>query len=72
MQMRPSTTSPGRTYKFYRGEPVFEFVCSLSNTTFNYSWTNQITNTTCINIKSLIGNDEKRYHTQLFRVNVTD
>ena len=25
MSMRPSSTNPGRTYKFYTGQPVFEF-----------------------------------------------
>lgn len=72
MQMRPSATSPGRTYKFYRGEAIFEFGYGLSYTTFNYSWINHTIDTTNISIKSLIDKDEKRYHTQVFRVNVTN
>ena len=35
--MRPSTTSPGRTYKFYTGAPVFAFGFGLSYSRFSYS-----------------------------------
>ena len=35
MSMRPSSTNPGRTYKFYTGKPVFEFGFGLSYTTFS-------------------------------------
>jgi hypothetical protein len=71
MQMRPSATSPGRTYKFYRGEAVFEFGYGLSYTTFNYLWNNQTMNTS-VAIESLIENDEKKFHLHLYRVNVTN
>ena len=37
MRMRPSSTNPGRTYKFYTGTPVYEFGSGLSYTTFAYS-----------------------------------
>jgi len=40
MQMRPSPTNPGRTYKFYTGQAVFEFGYGLSYTTFDYAWYN--------------------------------
>jgi beta-D-xylosidase 4 len=40
MQMRPSPTNPGRTYKFYTGQAVYEFGYGLSYTTFTYSWSN--------------------------------
>jgi beta-D-xylosidase 4 len=42
MQMRPSATNPGRTYKFYTGQAVYEFGTRLSYTTFSYSWSNDI------------------------------
>ena len=35
MSMR---TSPGRSYKFYTGTPVFQFGDGLSYTTFTYKW----------------------------------
>ncbi len=38
--MRPSSTSPGRTYKFYTGQPIFEFGYGLSYTNFSYVWYN--------------------------------
>ncbi len=37
MSMRPSTTNPDRTYKFYTGQPVYEFGYGLSYTTFSYA-----------------------------------
>lgn len=35
MSMR---ASPGRTYKFYTGKPLFSFADGLSYTTFTYKW----------------------------------
>ena len=73
MQMRPSAKNPGRTYKFYTGQAVFEFGTGLSYTTFNYSWYNDSTNS-IVSIKSLMKNnyDEKKVLLHLYRVNVTN
>ena len=73
MSMRPSTTSPGRTYKFYTGQPVFEFGSGLSYTTFSYHWYND-TNTLSYSIESLLNNkyDIRGLLIELFRVNVTN
>lgn len=38
MALRPSATSPGRTYKWYTGTPVYEFGHGLHYTTFKFSW----------------------------------
>lgn len=38
MSLQPSSTSPGRTYKYYTGTPVFEFGHGLHYTTFEVSW----------------------------------
>ncbi|CAF0907228.1 unnamed protein product [Rotaria sordida] len=73
MQMRPSPTNPGRTYKFYTGQAVFEFGYGLSYTTFNYSWYNNSMNS-IFSIRSLMKNNynEKKLHLQFYRVNVTN
>ncbi|CAF1363822.1 unnamed protein product [Rotaria sordida] len=70
MRMRPSDISPGRTYKFYTGQPVFEFGYGLSYTTFSYHWYND-SNTIFYSIESLFYN---KYDVliELFRVNVTN
>ncbi|KAK7699495.1 hypothetical protein SLS64_011633 [Diaporthe eres] len=36
--LRPSNSSPGRTYKWYNKEPVLPFGYGLHYTTFSYSW----------------------------------
>jgi len=73
MSMRPSSTNPGRTYKFYTGQPVFEFGFGLSYTTFSYAWYNDSTSVS-YSIQSLTKNDSTRLnmHMQSFRVNVTN
>ncbi|KZV77767.1 glycoside hydrolase family 3 protein [Peniophora sp. CONT] len=38
MNLRPSATNPGRTYKWYTGTPVFEFGTGLHYTNFTLSW----------------------------------
>ena len=74
MQMRPSPTNPGRTYKFYTGQPVFEFGHGLSYTTFSYTWSNDSTDST-ISIQSLMkmrSQQQRKVLLQLYRVNVTN
>jgi beta-D-xylosidase 4 len=73
MQMRPSPTNPGRSYKFYTGQAVFEFGYGLSYTTFSYSWYND-SMTSIFSIESLMKNnyDESKLLVRLFRVNVTN
>jgi hypothetical protein len=73
MSMRPSTTNPGRTYKFYTGQPVYEFGYGLSYTTFSYAWYNDTT-TASHSIESLMKITYETRHVakQLFRVNVTN
>jgi beta-D-xylosidase 4 len=73
MQMRPSATSPGRTYKFYTGQAAYEFGAGLSYTTFNYSWSND-TAMTEYSIRALMNNDydQQRVLVRLLRVNVTN
>lgn len=38
MNMRPVNGSPGRTYRFYTGEPVYPFGHGLSYSTFQYTF----------------------------------
>jgi hypothetical protein len=73
IQMRPSPTNPGRTYKFYTGQPVFEFGYGLSYTTFSYTWYNDSINS-IVSIYSLIKNksNEHKVLLHLYRVNVTN
>ena len=74
MQMRPSSTNPGRTYKFYTGQAVYEFGTGLSYTTFSYSWSND-TVISSFSIGTLLKNNnyhETRVNVCNFRVNVTN
>jgi xylan 1,4-beta-xylosidase len=38
MSLRPSASSPGRTYRWYKDTPVYEFGFGLHYTTFNVAW----------------------------------
>ncbi|KAL0576686.1 hypothetical protein V5O48_005285 [Marasmius crinis-equi] len=38
MALRPSTSSAGRTYKWYTGQPVFEFGSGLHYSVFDFAW----------------------------------
>ena len=73
MQMRPSSTNPGRTYKFYIGQAVFQFGDGLSYTTFNYSWDNDSINS-IVSIQSLtnLNSNQSKILFQSYRVNVTN
>jgi beta-glucosidase-like glycosyl hydrolase len=58
MSMR---TPPGRTYKFYTGEPIYWFGDGLSYTTFSYNWSDS--DMPCaINIDDLMGNMMVRFN----------
>ena len=52
MSLRPHVSSPGRTYKWYTGTPVYEFGFGLHYTTFNVSWS--LTPPSTFDISSLI------------------
>jgi len=73
MQLRPSKTNPGRTYKFYTGQAVYEFGTGLSYTTFSYSSSNN-SSIFSYSIRKLLGKSysERRVLVQSFRVNVTN
>ncbi len=73
MQMRPSAVNPGRTYKFYTGQAVYEFGTGLSYTTFAYSWINDSL-ISSYSIRRLLTNlhEERNILVDLFRVNVTN
>jgi beta-D-xylosidase 4 len=75
MQMRPSPTNPGRTYKFYTGQAVYEFGYGLSYTTFTYSWSNNLS-IFSYSIYTLTKHtdhvDKRRVLVQQFWVNVTN
>ncbi|OAX36323.1 glycoside hydrolase family 3 protein [Rhizopogon vinicolor AM-OR11-026] len=38
MDLRPNVTSPGRTYIWYIGQPIYEFGYGKHYTTFSYKW----------------------------------
>lgn len=69
MQMRPSPTNPGRTYKFYTGQAVYEFGSGLSYTTFNYTSSNETIRS--YSIDDLTKQNERSI-IDSFRINVTN
>ena len=75
MRMRPSPTNPGRTYKFYTGQAVYEFGYGLSYTTFAYSWSND-SSISSYSIDTLTKHttdvDKRHVLVQQFWVNVTN
>ena len=73
MAMHPSAKSPGRTYKFYTGTPVYEFGSGLSYTTFSYS-TDRARRLSTISINDLMpkGDETERLIVDVIRVNVTN
>jgi beta-D-xylosidase 4 len=73
MQMRSSEKNPGRTYKFYTGQAVYEFGTGLSYTTFAYSRLND-SSISSYSIRTLLKDtdDERRVLGHLLRVNVTN
>ena len=73
MQMRSSPTNPGRTYKFYTGQAVYEFGAGLSYSTFNYSWNND-TSISSYSIRTLMkdNHDNQRALVDVLRINVTN
>jgi beta-D-xylosidase 4 len=74
MQMRPSPTNPGRTYKFYTGQAVYEFGYGLSYTTFSYSWSNNslISSHSIRGLTKHASDDKRHVLAQSFWVNVTN
>ncbi|KZW02642.1 glycoside hydrolase family 3 protein [Exidia glandulosa HHB12029] len=73
MTLRPSNSSPGRTYKWFTGEPVFEFGFGLHFTNFSVNWA--APPPASFDIAELVSNansfvDLAPFHT--FTVNVTN
>ncbi|KAG2118306.1 glycoside hydrolase family 3 protein [Suillus clintonianus] len=52
MNLRPNSTSPGRTYIWYTGMPVYEFGYGEHYTTFSYKWVQAPANS--YNIQTLV------------------
>ncbi|KAJ7432351.1 glycoside hydrolase family 3 protein [Mycena latifolia] len=63
MSLRPSSTNPGRTYKWLTSAPTFEFGTGLSFTTFSLSFARSTP--TSFNIQSLIASGSSSAHLDL-------
>ncbi|KAJ6584709.1 glycoside hydrolase family 3 protein [Mycena capillaripes] len=63
MSLRPSSTNPGRTYKWFTGTPTFEFGTGLSFTTFNLAFAR--TTKTSYNIQALVAAGQSAEHLDL-------
>jgi beta-D-xylosidase 4 len=70
MNLRPDGTSfPGRTYKWYDGEPVFPFGFGLHYTDFSFSWESTPANS--YDIQQLVSNAAGPYKENAAFENVT-
>ncbi|KAJ7175430.1 beta-xylosidase [Mycena filopes] len=63
MTMRPSSTNPGRTYKWYTGTPTYEFGTGLSFTKFSLAFAGHPK--TSYNIQSLVAAGKSAAHLDL-------
>ncbi|KAJ6618253.1 glycoside hydrolase family 3 protein [Mycena sp. CBHHK59/15] len=63
MSLRPSSTNPGRTYKWFTGTPTYEFGHGLSFTTFSLSFSGSPK--TSYNIQSLVSSGGSSAHLDL-------
>ncbi|EGN93476.1 glycoside hydrolase family 3 protein [Serpula lacrymans var. lacrymans S7.3] len=75
MDLRPNATSPGRTYKWYTGTPIYDFGYGLHYTTFSYKWAKAPSST--YNIQTLVQSGNLYSYLDLapfdtFTVNVTN
>lgn len=66
MSLRPSSTSPGRTYKWYEGTPIFEFGYGMHYTNFSASFADSSSSyshssTTNYSISNLLSNCTESY-----------
>mmetsp|Transcript_23542 Transcript_23542/g.35225 ORF Transcript_23542/g.35225 Transcript_23542/m.35225 type:complete len:755 (+) Transcript_23542:77-2341(+) len=73
MRMRPDRDSkfPGRTYRFYTGEPVYEFGYGLSYTKYNYTVNGEIPKFVKFDkVKEMLGASPQSSSLEVFSFNV--